>query len=188
MNSQEESEIGLHPLCRQWLGSDIEYCRIKDLLIVFFASRQCGAWSDELADQVFNLVEKRLVSDPGFADMFNGPPARWFWGVARKVLAKARTPRKIHVLPKTEDRASEHRRLECLDQCLGQIAERQRKLILDYYSYDQGKKIPHREKLAKRMGITLNALRVRTCKIRKPIQKCVQTCLERGGDNVNGRV
>lgn len=178
MATQEEPEIRLHCRSREWLRSDREYCRVKDMLILFFSSRECGAESDELADQVFDQVEKRLVNDPDFVEEFEGPPIRWFWGVARKFLAKARQRRKIYALPEPVGPEDRHQRLDCLDQCLSRMIDRQKTLILEYYGYEEGEKIAHRKKLAKRMGLTMNALRLRTFKIRRPIQQCVSDCLK----------
>ncbi len=181
MDTQENPQVLLHSRSRKWLGSDLQYCRVKEMLVRFFASRELGAQSDELADRVFDSIEKRLIADATFADRFEGPPGPWIWGVARKVLAKARQPRKIYIVPEPADPRENELRHECLERCLAGLIDRHRELILEYYQYNEGKKIPHRKRLAKRMGLTLNALRIRACKVRKPLQRCVSRCLAAGG-------
>ncbi len=57
---------------------------------------------------------------------------------------------------------------------------RSRDLVLQYYREEKREKIEHRKRLASRLGIGLNALRIRACRIRETLYQCVQTCLGEG--------
>lgn len=90
----------------------------------------------------------------------------------------------IPAAPPPEDDQKEAR-LRCLDECLEKQSDENRKLILGYYSDVRRAKIDHRRKLAE--SSTINALRIRVCRIRKDLEKCVKECLKRnsGSDEMN---
>ncbi len=54
-----------------------------------------------------------------------------------------------------------------------------RVLVLQYYQEEKKAKIDHRKLLAEHLGIAVNALRIRACRIRATLLECVQNCLER---------
>jgi hypothetical protein len=54
-------------------------------------------------------------------------------------------------------------------------------LILDYYREDRGGKIDSRKQLAEKMGLPINALRIRSHRIRVQLEKCVAGCLRKSG-------
>jgi hypothetical protein len=65
----------------------------------------------------------------------------------------------------------------CLDRCLGRLPIETRILIRDYYSEEGGAKIKLRKQMAQRLGIQLNALRLRAHKIRISLETCVKDCV-----------
>jgi len=67
-------------------------------------------------------------------------------------------------------------RSRCLDVCLDRLSPKARELILDYYAEAKRAKINHRLQLAH--DSTINAVRIRTCRIRKGLEKCVKKCVE----------
>jgi DNA-directed RNA polymerase specialized sigma24 family protein len=78
-------------------------------------------------------------------------------------------------VPSSEERELE---FECLDKCLEKLTARNRDLILEYYRDEETGKIEHRKALASRLGIGLNALRIRAHRIRGNVETCVFECLE----------
>jgi DNA-directed RNA polymerase specialized sigma24 family protein len=52
-------------------------------------------------------------------------------------------------------------------------------LVLQYYQEEKGAKIEHRRAMAERLGIPLNALRIRAHRIRVALRDCVSDCLAR---------
>ena len=53
----------------------------------------------------------------------------------------------------------------------------QRQLVLDYYREDKRAKIDYRKELASKLGIALNALRIRAFRIRAELQVCMEQCM-----------
>jgi DNA-directed RNA polymerase specialized sigma24 family protein len=71
----------------------------------------------------------------------------------------------------------EHPRQFCLDRCLNNLPVETRMLMLDYYSEEGSAKIRLRKQLAKRLGIEMNALRIRAHRIRVNLESCVKNCI-----------
>ena len=67
----------------------------------------------------------------------------------------------------------------CLEMCMDRLTANNRELVLQYYQQEKKAKIEHRKLLAEKLGIAVNALRIRAFRIRVSLQKCVQECLER---------
>ena len=67
---------------------------------------------------------------------------------------------------------------DCLEQCMQHLTPGNRELVLQYYQEEKQAKINHRKLLAERLGIALNALRIRAYRIRLTLQQCVQKCVE----------
>jgi DNA-directed RNA polymerase specialized sigma24 family protein len=53
-----------------------------------------------------------------------------------------------------------------------------RNLVLKYYQEEKRARIDHRKRLAEKLGIAVNALRIRAHRIRASLEECVQKCLE----------
>jgi DNA-directed RNA polymerase specialized sigma24 family protein len=70
------------------------------------------------------------------------------------------------------------RRLLCLDICLDELPPQSRNLIEDYYREDKRAKIELRRELARKLGIGLNALRIRVHRILKGLEECMSGCLK----------
>jgi DNA-directed RNA polymerase specialized sigma24 family protein len=80
--------------------------------------------------------------------------------------------------PAVPDDDSE-RGIECLRQCLAQLAPENRQLILNYYDGEKGQKIKNRKGLTNLFGIPANTLRMRALRLRERLQLCAQDCLQR---------
>jgi DNA-directed RNA polymerase specialized sigma24 family protein len=80
--------------------------------------------------------------------------------------------------PPAEDEEQEAR-LRCLDICLEKLQAEERVLILGYYQEEKRAKIGFRKQMADRLGVGLNALRIRACRIRTKLEACVIECLGR---------
>ncbi len=64
-----------------------------------------------------------------------------------------------------------------LDGCLDKLSPENRDLILKYYRWDKRAKIEFRKELAKALGISANALKIKVYHIRKVLGACIEECL-----------
>ena len=160
-----------------WLGPDPEsagrkYELIRDRLIMMFRARRC-VFAEDLADTTFERVARKLTEITG---EFKGDPARYFYGVAKKVYLEyqheiiTKRKRAACLLPTNTEKDDLERMLEQLDDALSAIPKSDRELILTYYTDSGRNKISHRQALARQFGIGPNALRLRVFRIRREIK------------------
>lgn len=168
------------------------YLEIRRRLVAYFDRRNRPA-SDELADETLNRVARTLETS-GVIE--TRPPARYCYVVAKFVLLEDfRRERKHTSLEAAwptegarhaaradadEVRAAREARLSCLDRCLDELKPGQRDLIVEYYADERRLKIERRRAMAGRLGISMNALGIRACRIRDALMECVDGC-GRGG-------
>lgn len=73
-------------------------------------------------------------------------------------------------------------RKNCLRVCMNEVVpdDPDRSIIIGYYDPDAGKKNKdHRKKLAARFGLTMNTLKVKACRIRARLEKCINECVDK---------
>ena len=68
---------------------------------------------------------------------------------------------------------------QCLDECLDRLTSTNRELILQYYTDESRARINNRKQLASRLGIGLNALRIRAHRLRDGLESCMEVCMEK---------
>lgn len=163
-----------------WLDSDREragarYEDIRRRLIKLFTCRGC-ATAEDLADETINRVMRKVK---GVAETYSGDPALYFFGVARHVhLEHVRRKPILAPLPSAQEHDENlERAFECLDRCMQGLTKQNRELALQYYSEEKRAKIDSRKELAARLGVALNALRIRAHRIRASLHDCVRQCL-----------
>ncbi len=163
-----------------WLDPNREvagqkYEDIRTRLIKIFACRGCYE-PEDLADETINRVTNKLEE---IEATFIGERARYFYGVANKVHLEYLRKRPAPPLPAVANTSEEaERRYRCLDLCASKLTPENRELVFQYYQEEKRAKIEHRKYLADRLGIAVNALRIRAHRIRKSLQDCVSECLE----------
>lgn len=178
-----------------WLDPDRDeawekYQAIWDRLVKIFTWCQCRD-VEEFAAEVIKRVEPKV---PELRRTFSGDPARYFYGVAYKIVLEN---------PRTEARFSEFSeesglggiahpvdpeeidvyevKLRHLDYCLEQLSEENREIVLGYYQFDSKTKLADRKRLAERLGLTMDALWSRASRLRSRLRRCVRRRLEREG-------
>jgi DNA-directed RNA polymerase specialized sigma24 family protein len=152
-------------------GAGARYEALRGKLIRLFACRGCPA-PDELTDETFDRVGRTLSGRRELSGELGG----FVHGVALNVLREwwRRRPAAAPVVdlevlaspPAPEAEAPEERRLRCLEACLAALPAEERDLILRYYRSDGRVLIGTRRDLAGRLGIGMNALRIRAHRIR----------------------
>jgi DNA-directed RNA polymerase specialized sigma24 family protein len=163
-----------------WLDPNREqagqtYERIRLRLIKIFTCRGCFE-PEDLADETINRVAKRLKD---IVDEFVGDRSLYFYGVASKVyLEYLRRKPAPSLPPPRRDSQEVEMEYQCLERCMERLTSDNRELVLQYYQEERRAKIDHRRLLAQRLGIALNALRIRAHRIRLNLLECVQQCLQ----------
>lgn len=170
----------LAPDDREKAGETYEMIRRK--LIRLYEWRGCDG-AEDLADETINRVARRLAE--GVALKSNDPYG-YFCGVAhlvyKEVLRRASRERRVRdssewsppiYFPEEEEPSD--RRLDCLRCCLAKVPQNQRALLLGYHQGDNN--IRNRKALADKLGIPLNALRIRVHRTRRKVEACVHGCL-----------
>ena len=162
-----------------WLHPDPDqagekYEEIRRRLIKIFACRGCDC-PEDLSDETINRVVRKV---PEIAESYEGDPALYFYGVVRYVHHEYLREKPIPPPPPADEPSSREEDYECLEQCMENLPSRSRDLFLEYCREEKHAKIEHRKQLAERLGIELNALRIRACRIRMQLQTCVLECLQ----------
>lgn len=174
-----------------WLDRDREraaerYEKIRSGLIKRFRQLGCGE-PEELANQTFDRVARKL---PEIVDMYKGDPSSYFFSVAHYVhLEHLRKPLVVPLplsdFPRSDlslmpEEPDDDELLDlCLRQCMRQLTQNSREMILQYYCGERQVKIRLRKELAERMGIKLSNLRLKAQRVRADLKKCILDCVQR---------
>jgi len=157
-------------------------------LVTYFDRRNRPA-PDLLADETFDRIS-RTLEESGRIRV--SPPARYCYVVARFVLLEdiRRVERtvpfdetqpvsRLYVPSGAAGDENNEQSLDCLARCLRHLKEEDRELIVEYYRDAKRQRIDRRRALAARLGITMNALGIRTCRLRASLEACVRACRKR---------
>jgi len=166
------------------------YLEMRRRLVAYF-DRRSRPDADELADETLSRIGRTLEHD---GHIETTPPARYCYVVAKFVLLEDFRRDKRHTrldsvwqvdhvrnsrANDAEQALAREQRLDCLDRCLDELKPDQRQLIVDYYADVQRQRIERRRALASRLGISMNALAIRACRIRDTLQACIERCRRR---------
>jgi len=180
----------------RWLddGSDSggeRYLEMQRRLTAYFSRKNCLC-SDELADETLNRIARKLDEKGTITEL---SALHYCYIVAKFVfLENIRSVKPIQTgaaellnsdsATRRAAGASEigiedlrEKTFGCLEKCLGQLSANDRELILEYYRGEQRAKIERRAELTTRLGITMNALSIRACRIRNRLEACVNKCI-----------
>lgn len=164
-----------------------QYETLRRKLIEFFEAR--GSESPDVqTDETINRVARKIVEGEKIEN-----PVKYFYGVARLLCletlrARDKTPipldlTPVPVAPNNEEKLRElqerENKFECFETCLAKLPTANRALIVEYYREEEGLKIEHRKRQAEALSMTLNALRLRACRIRTELAACIDSCLSR---------
>ncbi len=159
-----------------WLNSDRDkagekYERIRVRLIRIFACQGCYDRED-LADETINVVASKV--DWLIAN-YQGDPALYFYGVAKKLHLEELKRKPLPELPQTDPASPEVEELSNhLEECLEKLQQPDRNLILRYHQGERQIKIENRKRLAEELKISRNALRIKVCHLHERLRKCLE--------------
>lgn len=181
----------------QWLDGGVDsggerYLEMHRRLAHYFDRKNCRS-PDELADETLNRVAHKLEEKGSITEL---SPAHYCYVTAKFVfLEYLRRSERGHSSFEEIANSADQSRLTgssgvdlqspglewlhgSLDHCLNQLPAKDRELILEYYQGEQRAKIEQRSRLAARLGISLNALSIRACRIRDKVEVCIRKCRE----------
>jgi DNA-directed RNA polymerase specialized sigma24 family protein len=167
----------LHP-DREKAG--VEYEDLRKRIIKFFEWRVCAS-PEDLADETINRVmEKAAASEIGDCRSYAFGVAKFVYLESRRAEAKSEVvDENLSSGPSASPYGGEDdRRQSCLERCLDKLPPASRSMILQYYANDKQAKIDHRRRIAEQFNISINALRIKTLRIRSSLEECVLRCLE----------
>jgi DNA-directed RNA polymerase specialized sigma24 family protein len=157
-----------------------KYETLRKRIVKFFEWRACQ-FPDDLADETLDRVMRKAALGTEIDDYIN-----YAYGVARLVYLEAWKQqvkeRAVVVNMPTVTAAEdddEDVRYTCLESCLKELPDKSREMILSYYRDDKQAKIDHRKTIAEKFNISLNALRIKTLRLRSKLEECVHMCLEK---------
>ena len=181
-----------------WLDNGIEskgerYVEMRRRLVRYFDYRNCPS-PDDLADETLNRVARKLEEK---GEIVGATPGHYCYIVARLVFLESYRSKERHTSnvddserfdgltarlaahPEPDlETAAKERLFACLERCLSRLRMQDRDLILDYYRGERCMKIEHRSQMASQLGLTMNALSIRACRIRTKLEGCVKACSE----------
>lgn len=163
-----------------WLDPDRDragelYKKIQRKLIGVFACQGCLE-PEDLADQTFNVVTSKI---DWLTVNYVGEPAPYFYAVAKKIRQETLRKKPVPLVPQPDPPSEEEQKVfECLDQCLAELSQSDRELVLEYHQGQKSEKILNRERLAEARGMSRNALRIKVYYIRSRLRQSLQMCLK----------
>jgi DNA-directed RNA polymerase specialized sigma24 family protein len=165
-----------------------EYEAVRRRLVRLFEWRGVE-FAEDYADETINRVARKLEEGERIQNLsgYIGGVARLVLLEAHKESARARAafeqlPPPVTYAEPVEDDEDE-RRLGCFRSCMGSLPEETRALILEYYGEDGGgARIEKRKRLARALGLEMNALRNRALRTRDRLERCIGDC---AGDGVS---
>lgn len=168
---------------RDEAAKQYEIVRLK--LLRFF-ERRAVVTPEHHVDETLDRVMRRIDEGEIISNLM-----AYFYKVASYVFMEDRKEQEqsriaansmqFHAAPPQFDSGEESPRVRCFDRCLEELPIESRTLILEYYREEGRTKIELRRQAAQRLGIPLNALRIRAHRIRVSLETCVKQCLAETG-------
>jgi len=144
----------------------LRYEILRRRLIKVFTCRGCSC-PEELADQTLDRV---IAKWKELSPQYHGDPGRYCGGVARRVYREyMRRGPALATIPVVQPDSAREIDHDHMERCLAETSPEQRLLLIEYYCCSGKAGTRKRSELAQRLGIGLNALRIRVHRIRKKI-------------------
>lgn len=142
------------------------------------------SYAEDLADRTLDRVAAKLAAGEDIENLnaFAAAVARFIW------LEHSRKDRtdavgddlpEIAVQPDLSFLDDPDMRLGCLRRCVvAKFNDEEKRLVVGYYDTDADEKSKSaRKRLAESFGVTLNALKVRACRLRMRLESCINDCV-----------
>ena len=160
---------------------------LRQRLIKFFEWRNCEI-PEELTDIVFDRVTLKMSEGVEIQNVsaYSSTVAQF---VFKEFLRSNQNQNQlIEDNPEVQnmkqidysDDEIQNERETCLDKCLKEFSDDNRRLIIALYDTDEHIMIPTRKRLAENMNISLNVLRIRVCRLKSKLEVCTISCCGEG--------
>lgn len=168
---------------RDQAGAKYELLRAR--LVKFFEWRDCEP-AEELTDTVFDRIIKKIIEGEQIQNInaYAGAVAQFVF--KEDLRRRSRKFQSIEDNPAVENLIAasdlneaaeiDDQRFACLEKCLAEFSAENRRLIVDYHDTDERTMIARRKNLADSLGISLNTLRIRVCRLKAKLEDCTLKC------------
>ena len=162
-----------------------QYVEIRRRLVQYFDRKNCSA-PHELADETLNRVARRLEKEGKITDK---NPREFCFITARYIFLESLRGRQHHdplderIASSVETQESgewDQLSADCLERCLQTLDLEDRNVIIGYYHGERSIRIENRKLIAAKLGVSMNALSIRACRLRIKLQSCIHECLKSG--------
>ena len=143
--------------------------------------------ADDLADLTLDRVAAKIADGEKVENV-----GAYAGAVARFVLLEHKRKRRedsagddlpeVAVEPDIDILKESDSRMDCLRDCMASTVPNptDRKIIVGYYDNDSNEKNKHaRKRLAESLDMSIGALKVRACRLRDKLERCINDCVAR---------
>lgn len=163
-----------------------KYEELRLKLVKCFIWRGCAAaGADRLADETLDRLAAKLAQTVEVQNInaYAREVSRYVWLEFNRKHKEDAVGDSLPLIKDAPELSVESdTRLSCLKSCLTEITPdiNDRRLILGYYDADENEKNKHhRKKLAEKLGLQVNTLKVKACRLRERLEKCINECVKK---------
>ncbi|MEZ5345528.1 MAG: hypothetical protein R2681_08240 [Pyrinomonadaceae bacterium] len=164
-----------------------KYEELRLKLVKFYTWRGCpDSSADELSDETLDRVASKLEEGVEIESLnaYACQVSRFVWlEFSRKRKEDSYGDQMPEQTVEPEISEDPDKRMACLKKCLKEVTndDAEREFIIGYYDTDAGEKLKEsRRSLAEKFGLKMNALKVKACRLRVKLEKCINECLTEG--------
>lgn len=162
----------LEPNARS-VEAGFQQCRLK--LVKFFAWRRCQD-PENLADETISRLLKNVHDGQ---EISADNPYSYVYAIANNVFreyVRAKKKEETFIDIDEVEEATVLATDDCNRQCLEQLSDEKRELLARYYLDDE-----ERLSIAREMGLSLNALRLKVHRLKHGLKRCWADCRKHSG-------
>lgn len=143
--------------------------------------------ADDLADKTLDRVAAKIAEGEKVENV-----AAYAGSVARFILLEHKRKKRedaagddlpeVAVDPEVDILQDEDDRMECLRDCMSSTVPNpsDQRIIVGYYDTESNEKNKHaRKRLAESLDMSIGALKVKACRLRDKLERCINECVER---------
>lgn len=165
-----------------------KYETLRQKLTSLLAWKGCNdSDADELADRTIDRVAIKIAEGEKVENIgaYAGSVARFIWlehnRKKREDAAGDDLP-EVAVEPEIDVLKESDSRMECLRDCMASTIPNptDRKIIIGYYDTESNEKNKNaRKRLAETLDMSTGALKVKACRLRDKLERCINDCIAR---------